>query len=39
MPVCSAAWLARPPLRSIGTWPTPVKNIRFSRPLMPGSVK
>lgn len=37
--VSSAAWAALPPERSIGNWPTPVKNHFLSRPLKPGSVK
>src|SRR3954470_5960410 len=37
--VSSAACAALPPERSIGNWPTPVKNHFLSRPLKPGSVK
>ena len=39
MPVSSAAFAAEPPQRSIGICPTPVKNIRLSKPLSPLPVK
>ena len=38
-PVLSAARDASESERSIGTWPTPAKNIREKKPLMPGVVK
>ena len=34
-PVRAPPRLARPPERSMGTWPTPRKNAAVSRPLMP----
>ncbi len=37
--VRSAASLAAPPLRSIGTWPTPAKKLFVSLPLTPRPVK
>src|SRR6266550_2649910 len=38
-PVLSAARDASASDRSIGTWPTPAKNLRESQPLIPGVVK
>jgi hypothetical protein len=38
-PVFSAAREASESDRSIGTWPTPAKNSREKKPLMPGVVK
>jgi hypothetical protein len=38
-PVRSAASLALPPERSIGTVPTPLKNSRVKKPFTPRPVK